>query len=102
MRLMAELPEPRSCAMALGTLPETNLETLIQSHLASGEDLVTGALIERIRDASGRGYLTRGEFREVCRWKSPRSAGRVAANNHHRIRTATEAALSDATDHERI
>jgi hypothetical protein len=41
-----------------------------------------------------RGYYTRGEFIRVCRWKTPRSAPKVAANSAPRVRRATGSALA--------
>ena len=45
-----------------------------------------------------RGYYTRGEFIEVCAWKSARSRPKIAANSRAVIVSATRAAL--ATDDE--
>ena len=45
-----------------------------------------------------RGYYTRGEFIEVCAWKSARSRPKIAANSRAVIVSATGAAL--ATDDE--
>jgi hypothetical protein len=88
--------------MGLRKLPAESLEDLIRKHLTRTEDEVTSALIERLGRASERGYLTRGEFRAACRWKTPRSAGHVERNSDHRVRKATGVALRGATDRERI
>jgi hypothetical protein len=45
-----------------------------------------------------RGYYTRGEFRQICRWKTPRSAPLVAGNSAARVKRATGIALKDDTD----
>lgn len=55
-------------------------------------------------DATGgavraRGYYTRSEFIRVCRWKTPRSAPRVAANSARMVSRSTASAL--ATEDER-
>jgi hypothetical protein len=44
--------------------------------------------------ARRRGYFTRAEFLEVCRWKTPRSAPKVQANSASAIRMATSRALA--------
>src|SRR6185436_8889495 len=88
--------------MGLRSLPAGSLEALIRKHLSRTADASTTALIERLRPARERGYLTRGEFKAACRWKSPRSAGHVERNNHHRVRKATAMALRGANDRERI
>ncbi|MGE5179258.1 MAG: hypothetical protein ACM3PF_09220 [Bacteroidota bacterium] len=79
--------------MAVGRLPRASVESLVRDHLVAQEDPATANLIDRLREARRRGYLTRGEFLEVCAWKSARSIGHARANNHHRIRRATAAVL---------
>lgn len=43
--------------------------------------------------ARERGYYTREEFLTVCRWKTERSASKVAANDERSVREATQRAL---------
>ncbi len=43
--------------------------------------------------ARARGYYRRAEFLDVCRWKTARSASKVAANTPRSIRRATGTAL---------
>lgn len=51
-------------------------------------------LLDGIRPAVlARGHLTRAEFLEICRWKSPRSKPHCARNSEHAVRTITRAAL---------
>jgi hypothetical protein len=53
-----------------------------------------GALRRRLRPVvRARGYLTRDEFLEICRWKSPRSKPRCAGNDDFTVRTVTRAAF---------
>ena len=49
------------------------------------------AIGEKVR---GRGYYTRGEFIEVCAWKSARSRPKIAANSREAIVSATRMALA--------
>jgi hypothetical protein len=49
--------------------------------------------------ARARGHYTRAEFLEVCRWKTPRSAPKVAANDEAAVVAATARAFA-ATDEE--
>jgi len=44
--------------------------------------------------ARARGQYTRGEFIEVCRWRTPRSGPKVAANSAAEITKATRRALA--------
>jgi hypothetical protein len=50
------------------------------------------------RRARARGCLTRAEFLELCRWKTPRSQPRCATNTAAEIREATEIALATADE----
>jgi hypothetical protein len=45
-----------------------------------------------------RGYLTRSEFLEICRWKSPRSKSHVSKNSEHAVRTLSRAALASSDE----
>jgi hypothetical protein len=88
--------------MALRALPYRTLRPLIRDHLSRAEDAETAALIERFRAARRRGYLTKSELEAACRWKSPRSIGRVRQNQPRRIRTATTIALTAMSERDRI
>lgn len=49
-------------------------------------------IVSEIRPAVlERGYLTRDEFRTICKWKTPRSQSKCARNDEHTIRTEREA-----------
>ena len=88
--------------MPLKSLPYRTLHPLIRDHLSRVEDAGTAALIERFRAARRRGYLTKRELEAACRWKSPRSVGRVRLNHPRRIRTATSVALTAKSERDRI
>ena len=47
--------------------------------------------------ARARGFYTRDEFVAVCRWKTPRSAPRVAMNTSEDVERATRVALLEAS-----
>jgi len=82
--------------------PDVLLETLVRERLIRDEDPGTADLIERLRPARTRGYLTRGELERVCRWKSPRSAGLVRRNSPRRVRNATAAMIRTIDERERF
>ena len=52
--------------------------------------------------AKSRGYFTKDEFQDICRWKTPRSQSRVNANPGKFIEEATRIALSTAFEEMRI
>jgi len=49
-----------------------------------------------------RGYFTKSEFVNVCRWKTPRSQPRVASNPDGFIQAVTQTALSTPDERLRI
>ena len=81
--------------------PRRGLAALVRLHLAK-EDERTTLLTRRLSVARDRGYLTRGELLAVCRWKSARAIHRVAANDHHRVRATTRAAMAARTEGDRL
>ena len=52
--------------------------------------------------ARERGYLTRTEFVEVCKWKTPRSQPLVKANSPEIVEAVTRAALESRIDEVKI
>lgn len=77
-------------------LPESELSAWGRRYVDPGDD----AIEERIAPAArARGHLTRDEFLELCRWKTPRSQPRCAENREEFVREVTRLALA-ATDEE--
>ena len=61
------------------------------------------APIEQIGfEVKSRGYFTKNEFQELCRWKTPRTQGRVATNSETLVKEVTLVALSTAEEELRI
>jgi hypothetical protein len=52
--------------------------------------------------ARARGYLTRAEFIELCRWKTPRSQPMVRENPADIVEAVTRAALESPHEHVKI
>ncbi|MEA2172291.1 MAG: hypothetical protein QOF76_5591 [Solirubrobacteraceae bacterium] len=86
--------------MSRFTLQQTTAElTALAARFGEGDDprvVRAGAL------ARARGHYTRTEFVRVCRWKTPRSAPRIAANGPAAIRRATATALTDPDEALRV
>src|SRR5262245_61987313 len=78
------------------------LDSLLAEGLILEEDAGTIRLIERLRRARIRGYLTRAELLLVARWKSPRSIRLVESNSAGRVRRATAAAFRTDAEWERM
>ena len=88
--------------MPLGELPYDRLEPLVRHYLSTEEDESTAELIQRMRAAKRRGWLTRSELEAVCYWKSPRVIGHIRANTPGQIRSATRVALRTRSERLRL
>jgi len=79
-----------------------SLGSLVRRHLSLEEDDRTTLLSRKLRAAKVRGYLTQDELAAVCRWKSARAIQHIRANNHHRVRAATAAAMATSSERRRL
>jgi len=84
--------------MALKQIPYTRLEPLLRDCLSRSEDKGTLALVQKLRPARRRRYLTPGELEAVCRWKSARAIRHIRANSRWRVRSATHRALATRSE----
>jgi hypothetical protein len=88
--------------MALSPIPYTRLEPLLRQCLSASEDKKTLALVQKLRPARRRRYLTPGELEAVCRWKSARAIRHIRANSPWRVRSATRRALATRSERQRL
>ena len=79
-----------------------SLARFLDTHVLVPEDERTEAVMERVRRARARGYLTKGEFLAICNWKSPRARRHFESNTHHDIRFATQLAMSRRSERVRF
>jgi hypothetical protein len=79
-----------------------DLGALLRRGLVSAEDPGTTRLMARGIRARRRGWLTRGEFIAMCRWKSPRAMLHYERNSATRIRAATGRALAAPSERQRM
>lgn len=76
--------------------PSSQVHTWAGRYLNTSND---AKLRSRLRPVvRARGYLTRNEFLEICRWKSPRTQPLCADNDEFTVRTVTRAAFSTADE----
>jgi len=54
----------------------TDIRELLQNKLLRNEEPTTKVLIEKLRYVKPRGFFTKPEFLEVCKWKDPRQLRR--------------------------
>lgn len=59
--------------MTLSAAGHESLAALFRRELTREEDPATARLMARVRAARRRGFVSRGEFLAMCRWKSPRA-----------------------------
>jgi hypothetical protein len=79
-------------------MPEAELPTWADRYSYAPD-----AEIEKIgSSARARGYLKRDDFLELCRWKTPRSQPRCAANSEEFVREVTRTALGTRNDELKI
>lgn len=60
------------------------------------------SLLELRPEVRRAGFLTKAQLREVAKWKSPRSAGRMESNEESYVREITSMSLSAKTERGRI
>jgi len=70
--------------------PEADVLYWAQRYSYAGEENLENVIAPRARK---RGYLTRAEFVEVCKWKTPRTQPLVRENPSDLVEAATRAAL---------
>ncbi|MFH1572606.1 MAG: hypothetical protein ABIG68_01405 [Acidobacteriota bacterium] len=76
-----------------------DLTEIAQRYQYPREDAVLLALRDPIL---ARGYLTKRELLAVARWKAPRSAGRIGANDEEYVQEITRYSLGARTERARI
>jgi hypothetical protein len=86
----------------LRPLRYSTLDALLAAELVREEHAPTAALIHALRGVRRRGSLTRGEFRAMCRWKSPRARLLWEANSPARIRAVSRAVLATRDERRRM
>ena len=88
--------------MPLRPVASDGLASVLRRSLSTTEDPATTVLVERLRAARRRGYLTPGELEAVCRWKSARAIQHIRANSAASIRSATRRALTTRNEQRRL
>jgi len=79
-----------------------DVSELLVNVLTREESPATRQLILDLRGARRRGYLTKREFLEICRWKSPRALRLCESNSPDRIRRRSATALASRNERTRF
>ena len=88
--------------MALTRLPYQRLQHLVGINLSTTEDPQAAVLIKELSAARKRGYLTKPELIQVCKWKSARAIRHIRRNRAESIRKATKAAFSTRSEQTKL
>jgi len=79
-----------------------SLKALLAHELTEDEDPKAKKLFQLLRSARRKGYLTRKELIAICKWKSPRSAGRCLENSSADVRAATRRSFTSHSERVRF
>jgi hypothetical protein len=85
-----------------GSVGRERIVALLRRELVTEEDATTSALMARVREARRRGFIDRGEFLAMCRWKSPRALRHYQRNPAGRVREASRRALAARSERRRM
>ena len=80
--------------MALKKIPYQSIDVILKKHLDDNESSYTAYLLNKIRAARKKGYLTKEEFILICNWKSPRSLQLVKQNTSNKIKSITKSVIT--------
>ncbi|HEU4368958.1 MAG TPA: hypothetical protein VFV05_12115 [Methylomirabilota bacterium] len=89
-------------SVPLGRPGYSDLDVLLARELVHEEDPATAALVHDLAGVRARGYVTRDEFRRMCRWKSPRARRLWEANSAARIRAVSARVLATRSERRRM
>jgi len=78
------------------------LERLLRRELVRDEHPATAALVRRLAGVRVRGWFTRAEFVQMCRWKSPRARRLWERNTAARVQAVSRAVLATRSERRRM
>jgi thermostable 8-oxoguanine DNA glycosylase len=88
--------------MTLKTLKYSSLGNLLDHEPRSEEDADTAKIIRRLRHVKVEKELSRGEFLEMCRWKSPRSIRQCERNSARTFQTISRKVFTSRNEKKRL
>lgn len=80
----------------------SSIEMLLRSELLRDEHGPTKDLIRTLRNVKRRGYFTKDQFLQMCRWKSPRPLKHYKSNREDHIRSISKKVFSTHLEKKRI
>jgi len=88
--------------MGLKNLKYSSLGDLLDHEPIIEEDRDTAGIIRRLRHAIADGKLSRGEFLEVCSWKSPRALRQCERNSAKTVIAVTRQVFASRSERKRM
>ena len=88
--------------MGLKKLEYSSLGDLLDHEPICDEDLDTAKIIRRLRQVKVDKALSRGEFLEMCRWKSPRSIRHCKRNSERSVESISHAVFTSRSEKKRL
>ena len=88
--------------MGLRKLKYPSLGDLLDHESISEEDTETARLVLRLGHARRDNALTRGEFIEICSWKSPRSIRHCRRNSARRVNSVIRRVFTTRSEKKRL
>lgn len=88
--------------MPLKKLPYKTLDSLIADNLSKEEWEQTVKVINEVKPARQRGWLTKEELVIICRWKSPRVIHHINSNHPNTIKSLSQKAFSCSSEEVKI
>ncbi len=88
--------------MPIENLKYESLTNLLDRESIAEEDINTAKIIKRLRHVSEDRELSRGEFLDICYWKSPRGIRRCERNSATVVETTTQKVFATKSEKRRL
>jgi hypothetical protein len=88
--------------MSIGKVKYASLDDLLSQVQLAEEDAPTAKIIKRLRHVRTDKELSRGEFLDICYWKSPRGVRRCEKNSARAVEETTQKVFATRSEKTRI
>jgi len=88
--------------MGISRIPYRTLGELLASEAIVDEDPAAAKIIRRLTHVKRDRELSRGEFLDICYWKSPRSIRRCERNSAKQVETITAKVFATKSERTRL
>jgi hypothetical protein len=88
--------------MGLKNFQYTSLGELLASETLAAEDLPAAKIVKRLRHVAEDRELSRGEFLDICQWKSPRSIRQCERNAARTVEEVSRKVFATGSEKRRV